>query len=68
MKKTIDFDRHVWEGWRVGDFIHDLEQIFEPSYFETKLELKDWCKSNQPYYKKHIPEVYNYFLSKTKLK
>ena len=64
----IDFEKHIYEGWRVGDFINDLEQIFEPSYFTTKLELKDWCKSNQPYYKRHIPHVYNYFLSKTKIK
>jgi hypothetical protein len=24
-------------------------------------ELKEWVKSNQPYYKKHIPEVYMHF-------
>jgi len=29
--------------------------------FKTSDELKQWCKDNQPYYKKHIPEVYNYF-------
>ena len=32
--------------------------------FKTKDELKEWCKDNQPYYKKHIPDVVNYFLSK----
>jgi hypothetical protein len=68
MKTKIDFDRHVWEGWRVGDFVADLEQLFDPSFFESKEELKEWCKSTQPYYKKHVPEVYGYFLSKTKLK
>jgi hypothetical protein len=35
--------------------------------FESKEELKQWVKDNQPYYKKHIPEVYNYFKNKTKL-
>ena len=32
--------------------------------FETDQELKQWCKDNQPYYKKHIPEVFNYFKQK----
>jgi hypothetical protein len=35
--------------------------------FQTKEELKEWCKSNQPYYKKHVPEVYNYFRKKAGL-
>ena len=21
-------DKHIWEGWTVGDFIDDVEQIF----------------------------------------
>jgi hypothetical protein len=29
--------------------------------FKTKNELMDWCMDMQPYYKKHIPEVFNYF-------
>jgi hypothetical protein len=32
--------------------------------FTSKEELKEWCKSNQPYYKKHIPEVFKYFSNK----
>jgi len=28
--------------------------------------LKKWVASEQPYYKKHIPEVYEYFLTKIK--
>ena len=35
--------------------------------FKSKQQLKEWVKDNQPYYKKHIPEVYKYFLSKTNL-
>lgn len=27
--KSMDLDMHVWEGWRVRDFISDLE-ILEP--------------------------------------
>ena len=35
--------------------------------FDSKQELKKWIKSEQPYYKKHIPEVYKYFLNKSGL-
>jgi pyrroloquinoline quinone (PQQ) biosynthesis protein C len=35
--------------------------------FKSKEQLKQWVKDNQPYYKNHIPEVYNYFLNKTQL-
>ena len=35
--------------------------------FEIKEELKKWCNYNQPYYKKHIPGVYNYFKNKAGL-
>ena len=34
--------------------------------FESYDDLKKWCKDNQPYYKKHIPEVYNHFKKKVK--
>ena len=75
--KTINMSllRHVWEGWLVQDFIDNLEPMFNQimgnnswhSPFKSKAELMQWCKDNQPYYKKHIPEVYNYFLNKTNL-
>ena len=67
-----NLNKHIWEGWTVQDFINALEPMFtmimrghswqEP--FTSKEELKKWCMSNQPYYKKHIPEVVNYFYSK----
>lgn len=60
-------DRHIWEGWTVQDFINELEVTFSFKRFDSKQELKDWCKSEQPYYKKHIPEVYKHFLNKTNL-
>jgi hypothetical protein len=60
-------DKHVWEGWTVGDFIDELEITFKFQSFKSKNDLKNWCKSEQPYYKKHIPEVYNYFLQKANL-
>jgi len=65
-------DKHIWEGWTVGDFIDDVEVIFNycskhSNFWESKKDLKNWVKDNQPYYKKHIPEVYNYFLQKSGL-
>jgi hypothetical protein len=70
-------DKHIWEGWTVGDFIDELETTFDTiqrsdgfwnkAGFKSKEQLKEWVKDNQPYYKKHIPEVYEYFLSKTNL-
>ena len=68
-------DKHIWEGWTVQNFIDELEPTFNmimsnnswQKPFNSKQELKDWCKDNQPYYKKHIPEVYSYFLKKTNL-
>ena len=35
---------------------------------EKKAELKSWCIDNQPYYKKYIPEVVNYFIKKYNIK
>ena len=77
-KQYIDLDKHIWEGWRVRDFITELQpqldQMFENwrySYtdkpFMTKEEMRNWCKENQPYYKKRIPEVSNYFIQRYNL-
>lgn len=68
-------DRHIYEGWKISDFIEALEPQFNminqnsswQKGFESYDNLKKWCKDNQPYYKKHIPEVYNYFKKKVKL-
>lgn len=73
-----NLNRHIWEGWTAQDFIDDLEPLFDAirsnssiwgtQLFESKDALKQWCKDNQPYYKKHIPEVFNYFKTKANLK
>ena len=61
----------VWEGWTVQHFIDDLEPLFNmiqtgkaitPKLTQTT--LKKWLIDNQPYYKKHIPEVFKYFKAK----
>ena len=71
-----NMNKHVWEGWTVGDFITDLtlqirmimngESYREP--FRSKQELAVWCKDNQPYYKKRIPEVNKHFATMYNLK
>lgn len=70
-----NLNRHIWEGWTPQDFINELEPTFNmimkgdswQKPFASKEELKNWCKDNQPYYKKYVPEVFNYFKSKTQL-
>lgn len=67
--------KHVWEGWTVGDFINDLTPELDMIQsgnswrqpLKTKQELKAWCKDNQPYYKKTIPEVVTWFAKKYQL-
>lgn len=69
-------DKHIWEGWTVRDFINALEDeinmiMTNHSYiepFENKDALAKYCADNQPYYKKRIPEVINYFANKYNIK
>jgi hypothetical protein len=72
----INFDKEIYEGWTVRDFINELEpqlnliqsgrSFIEP--IKTKEELKKWCKENQPCYKKYVSDVVNYFAQKYNLK
>jgi hypothetical protein len=72
----MDTSKHIWEGWTVQDFINELSDLIEiavggESYYKsitTKKELKEFCMDNQPYYKKYIPEVVNYFSKKYNIK
>jgi hypothetical protein len=66
----MNLKKHIWEGWTVGDFIDDLELNFKflNPRPKDKKKLKEWCMDNQPYYKKHIPEVVNYFSNKYNIK
>ena len=63
----MENDKHIWEGWYVSDFIESLEVTFPYQTFKTKDEVRAWCKDEQPYYKKHIPEVANHFIKKVNL-
>jgi hypothetical protein len=76
--KELNLERHIWEGWKVIDFIEALEPVFNQmlsnknefrpyeKLFENRQEIKKWCMDNQPYYKKYIPEVVTYFHNKIK--
>tara|TARA_Y100001963_G_scaffold69024_1_gene96144 strand:- start:245 stop:448 length:204 start_codon:yes stop_codon:yes gene_type:complete len=61
---NMNRNKHIWEGWTVGCFIDDLELTYKYQTFNSKDDIKKWCKSEQPYYKRHIPEVANYFINK----
>jgi len=71
----MSLNRNIWEGWTPQDFINELEPSFVvvmsgnswQKPFKTSEELKKWCMDNQPYYKKHIPEVFKYFKNKASL-
>lgn len=66
-----NLQREVWEGWTPQDFIDELsseislimdgESWIKP--FKTIDELIAYAKDNQPYYKKSIPEVNDYFIN-----
>lgn len=66
-KNKIVMNREIWEGWTVQHFIDELELTFRFQTFKTRAEVRKWCKNEQPYYKKHIPEVCNYFIKKAGL-
>jgi len=69
-------NREVSEGWTVQDFINELDPIFNMIQngnaiikpFISKAEIKAWCKDNQPYYKKNIPEVVSHFAKIARVK
>lgn len=74
--RAINYNKHIWEGWTVSDFIDNLQDevyiimsgqsYIEP--FNSREELSKWCTDNQPYYKKVIPEVVSYFADKYNIK
>lgn len=72
----MNLNRHVWEGWTVQSFIDDLAPSLKTIQsgaswhkpISSKEELKQYCMNNQPYYKKYIPEVVEYFANKYNIK
>lgn len=76
MTKKIDLSRMIWEGWTAQDFVNDLQPQLDMimdgqswhNPFQTKAQLKEACRDMQPYYKKNIPEVVNYFANRYNLR
>ena len=72
----MNLNKEISEGWTVSDFIGELEPQFDmimsgrswQKAFTSKVEVKEWCKDNQPFYKKNIPDVVNYFWNKVEAK
>lgn len=74
--RKYQFEKHIWEGWRVVDFIYELEpqldslmdfsesRAYCEPMFTTKGEIKDWIKNNLPYTTKALNEVTKYFVDK----
>jgi hypothetical protein len=74
--EKYQFNKHIWEGWTVGDFVAELEPSLDNimdfnsgySYHEprltTKAEIKDWVRNNLPYTTKALNEVTKYFVDK----
>lgn len=64
--------RVIWEGCKSEDFIRELEPLVKMIMngeaivkpFNNRRELAAWCRDNQPYYKKNIPEVVKHFAKK----
>lgn len=71
-----NMDKEIWEGWTVKDFIESLQPEIEmimknqswKKPFKNIKELTEYCISNQPYYKKRVPEVIRYFAQKYNIK
>lgn len=72
MSKLKNPEKIIYEGWTVADFVEELEPSVKMIMagqswrdpFKTKEELKIWVGENQPYYKKPVKEVVDYFASK----
>lgn len=73
---AIDFNKHIYEGWTVGDFIEELQPELDmiqngqswKKPMTTKPELRKWVGENQPCYKKPVSEVVNYFCNRYAIK
>ena len=73
----VNVEKHIWEGWRVIDFITHIEPTLEiilsnhrdsfycdKKPFKSMDEFNSSVKMEQPYYSKYIPGVVSYFTRK----
>jgi len=64
---SIDMDKHIFEGWTVGDIIEHLDISFKyHPKFKSRDEVKAWQVSETPYRKKYVKEVVDYYWDKNK--
>lgn len=61
---NFNFGQSIMNSQYYQDRIPDRTYSLDGKSIQTKKDLKEFCINNQPYYKKHIPEVYNYFKQK----
>lgn len=70
--RTVNYSKHIWEGWTVRDFINDIEYSVDITINNyksrgiviTKDIISRITSYQQPYYKRVIPDVVNYFCNK----
>ena len=73
----VNIEKHIWEGWKVIDFINQIEPTLEiilsnhrdsfycdKKPFKSMDEFNSSVKMEQPYYSKYIPGVVSYFTRK----
>ena len=73
----VNVEKHIWEGWKVIDFINQIEPTLEiilsnhrdsfycdKKPFKSMDEFNSSVKMEQPYYSKYIPGVVSYFTRK----
>ena len=67
-----NLNKHIWEGWAVKDFIEAVQPGLDivmageswRKPFKTREDLCKYIADEQPYYKKRIPEVEEYFITR----
>ena len=64
----MDLNKNIWEGWTAQNFIDELEDCIPRDRFKTREEVKAWCMDNQPYYKKYVKDVVDYFCKQLNIK
>ena len=68
----MEKDKHVWEGWTVGDFIDELEITFKFQSFKSKMTLKTGVNQSthitRNTYQKYIPTSYKKQIYNDKLR
>lgn len=70
--RTVNYSKHIQEGCAVRDFINDIEYSVDITINDyksrgiviTKDIIARITSGQQPYYKRVIPDVVNYFCNK----